>query len=156
TGEEADNWCQFPAMSHDARFVAFTSMASNLVPGDTNDIADVFVYDRWHATQERVSVDTDGTQATFDPELNAAQSISADGRFVVCRSKGVFAGDVAPWQQDIFVRDRDVDDDGIFDEPGAVATILVSVSSAGIQADGYSFDPTISADGRFVVFGSAA
>ena len=35
-----------PSISSDGRFVAFRSYATNLVPGDTNSDADVFVYDR--------------------------------------------------------------------------------------------------------------
>ena len=57
---------------------------------------------------------------------------------------------------DIFVRDRDADADGIFDEPGAVATTRVSVATGGGQADAASEQPALGADGRFVVFVSAA
>ena len=50
------------SISADGRYVAFASIASNLVPGDTNGVADVFVYDRQTDTIERVSVAADGTQ----------------------------------------------------------------------------------------------
>src|SRR2546430_666107 len=68
-----------PARSADGRFVAFSSLATNLVPGDTNGYYDVFVRDRHTGTTERVSVDSAGNQG--DGESYAA-SISADGRFV--------------------------------------------------------------------------
>ena len=47
---EADGPSSSPALSTDGRFVAFVSAADNLVPGDTNDAADVFVYDRQQST----------------------------------------------------------------------------------------------------------
>ena len=57
----------------------FSSTASNLVPGDTNGIADIFVYDRQTDTIERVSLAADGTQGNG---ASSAPSISADGRYV--------------------------------------------------------------------------
>src|SRR2546430_262258 len=68
-----------PAISPDGRFIAFISNATNLVSGDTNGFADVFVRDlKTHRTR-RVSVSSAGAQAngaSYNP------SISADGRFV--------------------------------------------------------------------------
>src|SRR5512140_2502575 len=52
-----------PAISGDGAVVAFDSMASTLVPGDTNQQADVFVHDRTTGATERVSVRSDGAQA---------------------------------------------------------------------------------------------
>jgi hypothetical protein len=69
------------SISADGRFVAFSSAASNLVPGDTNHKADVFVHDRQTGTTQRVSVASDGTQGGGKSGWDAA--ISADGRFVV-------------------------------------------------------------------------
>ncbi len=59
-------------------------------------------------------------------------------------------------QDDVFVRDRDTDNDGIFDEPNAVATTRVSLSSSGTQGNGASFAPVFSGDGRYVAFTSYA
>src|SRR5205814_1576225 len=67
------------ALSSDGRFVAFESDATNLVPGDTNGVADVFVRDRLTATTERVSVDSAGAQANDRSDFPA---ISADGSVV--------------------------------------------------------------------------
>ena len=63
--------------------MAFFSVASNLVPGDTNGVRDVFVYDRQTDTIERVSVAADGTQG--NGASNGPQ-ISADGRYVAFQS----------------------------------------------------------------------
>ena len=66
-------------ISADGRFVVFTSLAGNLVPGDTNGTADVFVHDRETGQTKRVSVDAAGRQID-EPAAHAV--ISGDGRFV--------------------------------------------------------------------------
>src|SRR5689334_221677 len=66
TGAQADGASTSPTISADGRFVAFLSEATNLVPGDTNGMADVFVRDLQAGTTERVNVATDGTQANGD------------------------------------------------------------------------------------------
>jgi Tol biopolymer transport system component len=71
------------SISADGRRVAFTSAASDLVPGDTNGALDVFVRDRLTGSTERESVGGDGTQAD-DQSLRPA--ISADGRSVAFES----------------------------------------------------------------------
>ena len=68
-----------PALSADGRFVAFGSDASNLVPGDTNNLFDVFVHDRQSGTTQRVSVGPGGVQANG---FSVGPTLSADGRFV--------------------------------------------------------------------------
>ena len=132
-----------PAISADGRFVAFESLASNLVPGDTNGTRDVFVRDRQARTTERVSVASDGTQANG---FSSPGSINGDGRLVVFGSfaSNLVQGDTNQ-QNDVFVRDRQ-----------AGITQRVSVTSQGLQADGSSTLADISGDGRFVVFASAA
>jgi hypothetical protein len=150
------------AISADGRFVAFDSYASNLVAGDTNEEWDVFVRDRLLGTTERASVSSSGEQGNGDSGHHASAStywglsMSADGRFVAFMScaSNLVPGDTnaAP---DVFVRDRDPDEDGIFDE-GNGTTERVSVSSSGEQATDYSYWPSIDADGRFVAFLSGA
>jgi Tol biopolymer transport system component len=132
------------AMSADARFVVFSSLANNLVPGDTNGGWDVFVRDRQLGTTERVSVQSSGAQAQGG---SLGADISADGRFVVFRSG---ASDLVPGdtniREDIFLRDRALG-----------TTERINVGPAGAQANDSSDDrPSISADGRFVVFDSNA
>src|SRR4028119_414097 len=68
-----------PSISADGRFVAFTSLASNIVPGDTNNTFDIFVRDRLTNTTTRVSVDSAGNQGN---SFSNSPSISPDGRFV--------------------------------------------------------------------------
>ncbi len=78
-GAQANDWCSLPCISADGRYVAFASWASNLVSGDSNGYADVFVHDRLTAETTRVSVASDGAEANDD---SLAPAISADGRYV--------------------------------------------------------------------------
>ena len=143
-----------PAVSADANHVAFVSAATNLVSGDTNSRLDIFVRSRFSDEQVRVSVSTDGTQAN---STSFAPSLSFDGRYVAFHSAADnLVEDDTNGVIDIFVRDRDTDEDGIFDEPGAVRTTRISVTSDDIQANGASFYPTISANGQYVAFESLA
>jgi uncharacterized membrane protein len=89
-GTQANRGSYLPAISADGRYVAFVSLASNLVPGDTNGSGDVFVRDLRSGTTERVSVATDGTQANRESYISA---ISADGRYVTFVS---YASDLVP------------------------------------------------------------
>jgi Tol biopolymer transport system component len=132
-----------PSISADGRFVAFVSTASNLVPGDTNLVEDIFVRDTLVNTTTRVSVDSAGNQGNNN---SISTSISADGRFVAFSS---FATNLVPGDtnssQDVFVRDL------------LTNTITrVSVDSAGNQGNSLSSFTSISADGRFLAFVSGA
>jgi Tol biopolymer transport system component len=151
-GSAGDNDSVLAAVSADGRFVAFVSLASTLVAGDTNGTSDVFVRDRVAGTTERVSVDGRGRQATGGDaggvlDTNwGAPAISADGRYVAFASSAtnLVKGDrnrVA----DVFVRDR-----------VAGTTERVSVASRKVEANGESSQPAISGDGRFVAFASFA
>ena len=131
------------SISADGRFVAFSSNASNLVPGDTNASGDIFVRDLLTNTTTRVSVDSAGNQGN---DASSGGSISADGRFVAFSSlaSNLVPGDTNA-SRDIFVRDLSTN-----------TTTRVSVSGAGNQGNDYSSDASISADGRFVTFSSEA
>ena len=144
-----------PAISADGRHVAFHSYATDLVTGDTNDLVDVFVHDELTGDVARVSVASDGTEGLHGGSLHPA--ISADGRFVAFYScaDNLVISDTNDYC-DIFVRDRDTDDNDVFDEPGQVSTARVSVASDSTEANGDSNFPTISADGRLVAFESYA
>jgi len=131
------------SMSSDGRFVAFNTHANDLVAGDTNSKADIFVRDRLNATTERVSVATGGAQADGD---SVAPSISADGRFVAFTSDATnLVGGDTNAANDIFVRDRQTN-----------TTERVSIDSGGAQANAGSVEATISPDGTFVTFMSLA
>lgn len=150
-GAQADGPSQLPAVSADARFVAFSSDATNLVSGDTNGMRDVFVHDRQTLRTERVSVASDGSQS--DNRCDAA-AISADGRYVAFVSpSGLLVPGDANGELDVFRHDR-----------LSGQTTRVSVGPGGVEGDGHSgFEPAtgfmlcaISADGRFVGFHSVA
>jgi hypothetical protein len=102
----------------------------------------------------RLSVSTAGVEANG---ASAQPAIDDSGRYVAFRSaaSNLVAGDTNG-VDDIFVRDRDTDADGVFDEPGAVATTRVSVARDGAQANAGSDRPAVAAGGRFVVFLSIA
>ena len=142
-GNQGNNDSNFPSISADGRFVAFTSLASNIVPGDTNNTGDIFVRDTLTNTTTLVSVDSAGNQGDSQ---SFTTSISADGRFVAftSNSSNLVPGDTNR-DSDIFVRDTLTN-----------TTTLVSVDSAGNQADDFSYNPSFSADGRFVAFNSLA
>ena len=147
-GSQADNIGQYPDISDDGRYVAFSSPAQNLVPGDTNGQDDVFVHDRQTGTTERVSLGPGGLEAN---DASITPSISGDGRYVAftSRATNLVAGDENDdW--DVFVHDR-----------ATGTTELVSQASDGTPGDHSSgwFGAgrgRISADGRYVVFGSLA
>ena len=127
-------------VSEDGRFVAFSSVATNLVAGDTNGVSDVFIHDRFTHETERVA--TGATNVGLP-------RISADGRTVVFTGPGTGAAGGLIGVQEVFVLEvasGRVEQVHVRDD-GAIADGLVLITYVG---------PTISADGRFVAFVSAA
>ena len=148
-GTGANHQSDMPAISGDGRFVAFVSLADNLVPEDTNGFADTFVHDRLTDTTERVSVSSRGRQGNEHSGLigvAAYPAISGDGRFVafVSQADNLVSKD-NNGNADVFVRDRLLG-----------TTERVTINSAGEEADIGGGGPAISADGRFVAFQSQA
>jgi Tol biopolymer transport system component len=144
SGEQGNNISMGSSISADGRYVVFTSYASNLVKGDTNGGYDVFVRDRQTGITERVSVSSNGEQGN---SFSLGGSISADGRYVALYSfaSNLVSGDTNG-KDDIFVHDQMTE-----------ITERVSVSSSGEQGNSGNEDwPTISADGRYVVFQSSS
>jgi Tol biopolymer transport system component len=143
-GAQADDNGYQPAISRHGRYVAFSSSATNLLPGgDRGAESAIYVRDRLSKTTELVSAGLGGgvpNGGSGDP------SISGDGRYVAFDSA---ARNLVPGDDngalDVFVRDR-----------LARRTERVSVTTAGRQANGDSFAVTISADSRVVAFGSGA
>jgi Tol biopolymer transport system component len=147
-GAQGNSASSSPSISGDGRIVVFVSEAFTLVANDTNGFADVFARDRLAGTTQRVSVSTGGAQGDSD---GFAPAISADGRFVAFFStaSNLVPGDTNGFM-DVFVRDLQ-----------AGTTELVSVGLGGAPGDGACGDPdvlrlSISADGRYVGFDSAA
>ncbi len=142
SGTQAGRSSDFPTISADGRYVAFHTDA-RLVPGDTNDLTDVYVRDLASGSTRRVS----NGPAGADPDAGAYfPRISADGRYVAYESNAtnLVPGDTNA-TTDVFVQD------GVTGR-----TERVSVSSAGAQSDAFSYNPTISADGRYIAFESGA
>lgn len=148
-GRQANSWSEGAAISADGRYVAFPSLASNLVAGDRNKLSDVFVRDRKLGRTTRVSVTSRGREGRGRPYSNGSNtaSITADGRYVAFHSDmtNLVTGDTNR-TFDIFVRDRVTGQ-----------TKRVSVSSRGAQANAENLGPpSISPDGRYVAFTSLA
>ena len=142
-GSSGNNVSGHPLITPDGRYVAFESLASNLVSGDGNFATDVFVRDLVANTTVRASVSSSGTEGLFTTWLG---SISDDGRYVAfyTGSNNLVAGDTNN-TGDVFVRDLQ-----------AGTTTRVSVSSAGVQGNNESDNGSLSADGRYVAFYSWA
>lgn len=143
TGQQANGNSYRPSISADGQLVAFYSLASNLVPGDTNNCADVFVHDRQTGATERVSISGTVRQGNKESSFGV---ISPDGRYVAFHS---YATNLVPGdrngQRDVFRHDRQTGE-----------TVRVSISSDGEEGNGHSGYPAISRYGKHVVFNSAA
>ena len=144
-GTEADRDSSRPGVSGDGRVVGFVSLATNLVPGDTNEADDIYVHHRGLRLTERVSVSSEGAEAdllsdVFPPALDRR------GRSVAFESlaTNLVPGDTNG-EADVFLRDR-----------RAGTTERLSVADDGAQGNGASASPAISAGGRLVAFISLA
>ncbi|WP_051838426.1 PD40 domain-containing protein [Streptomyces sp. NRRL WC-3742] len=145
-GSKLDAATSDASISADGRYVAFSTTATDVVPGQAKHASDVFVRDRWTGRTELI---TAGTLATTDDEsIRSADNptLSADGRYVAYASNrtdlatGIHRGKI-----NIYVTDR-----------WTRTTRLVTASTDGTGADNHSYRPTISADGRTVGFVSRA
>jgi len=143
-GTQSNFYSYSPSISGDGRYVAYSSIATNLVGGDTNNAVDIFVYDTLQGTTKRVSVSSNGTQR--NNAQSYSPSISGDGRYVAYSStaNNLVPGDTNTWE-DIFVYDT-----------VQGTTKLVSVSSNGTQGNSDSYKPSISGNGRYVTYYSSA
>jgi Tol biopolymer transport system component len=142
-GQQVDHPSFYPAISRTGRFVVFESGSPDLVPGDTNNVTDVFVRDMKERTTTRVSVRSNGRQGNGG---SGYASISASGRYVVFFSEATnLAKGDDNGTSDVFVHDRKTG-----------ATSIVSVNSRGRPGNDDSAYGSISNDGRFVAFQSDA
>jgi uncharacterized repeat protein (TIGR01451 family) len=133
-----DHLGDYGDMTPDGRLVVFASAASNLVPGDTNGVGDVFVRDRRTGLTERVSVGPKGVQGNDDSNftgISTAPAISDDGRYVAFKSQAsnLVKGD-RNQLTDVFVRDR------------------TAGTTERMSGNGGGDNPGISPDGNFVAF----
>ncbi len=141
TGQRANHYSYYPIISADGRYVAYLSKASDIVPEDTQQVQDVYVYDRVNGTTELASLNSQGQQVTvdaYDP------SISADGRYVAFHTDGAYdPADVG--RTDVYVRDRVTG-----------ATRWASRTAGGGNADQPVDRAVLSADGSTVLFETSA
>jgi len=143
-GTEANNYSQYTSISGDGRYVAFMSLANNLVENkDDNYQPDIFVHDRVNKTTKLVSKsleDTTGNTKSLNP------SISKDSGHIVFES----------FSNNLIENDENENAD-IFVYSIENETIeLVSITSDNKQANHRCSTPAISSDGRYVVYHSAA
>lgn len=142
-GIQANGGAFRPAISDDGRYVAFDSLATNLVSGGTNGKYHIFVHDRQTGKTTLVSVSSNGAQGN---ESSHNPSISADGRYVAFRSRASnLVENDTNGAVDIFVHDTVTGE-----------TTRVSVASDGTQGNGDSLWASLSGDGQFVAFYSHA
>lgn len=150
-----------PSLSADGRFVAFASLATNLVPGVSGSFYRVYVRDTCAGSSAAAScvpatslVPLDGRDETTGA-ASLAPAISSDGRYIAFEAliREVVSPDHLPRAQ-IFLRDTCLRVDAL--TACAPSTARVSVSPDGSFADGFSASLSISGDGRFVAFESTA
>lgn len=136
-----------PTISDNGKYVVFSSGASNLVPNDTNETMDVFLFDLETEQMELISVASDGTQGNdISGEMQAQIDVSNDGRYVAFPSN---ASNLVPNDTneiyDVFIRDRQEN-----------KTRRISENATGKEGNEGSYDPSISADGQYIAFSSSA
>jgi len=141
-GNGMSGFVESPSISADGRYVAFSSTASNLAPDDTNSDRDVFVHDQLNGVTSRVSIDSDGLEFR---DYSRYPSISGDGRYVAFDSVYSEVFTDTNYTHDVFVHDR-----------LSGETTYASVATDGTHGNALSTEPSISANGRWVAFKSAA
>jgi Tol biopolymer transport system component len=134
----------FAAISSNGRFVAFTSEANNLVAGDTNNKADIFIHDRQNDTTERIAAPAEFNAGSGI--IIVAPAISPDGGLLGYRSN---ADDLVPG-------DTNNSFDTFLIECDTLVAERVSVSSSEVEGNADSGRPSISSNNRYVVFPSIA
>jgi Tol biopolymer transport system component len=142
-GEEANGTSGQPFISMDGRFVVFRSDASNLVPGDTNGVGDVFLYNVETGQTTRASVGSGGQQANG---LSRDPSVCANGRYVSFTSEAdnLVSGD-NNGEHDVFLHNTETGE-----------TILISKTDSGVIGNGRSHRSFLVPDCSGIVFASDA
>ena len=142
-GVESNGFSNSVAIGDDGRYIIFNSDATNLVPNDTNNSTDTFIYDRLNQTVELINIAPNNTGADVPVSIG---SISGNSRYITFASNAsnLVANDTNA-QRDIFVYDRQ-----------AKTTERTSVATDGTQANNLNLFNAISDDGRYVAFESMA
>ncbi len=165
-GTQANGTSWFPSLSHDGRYVAFESDASNLVPGDTNNVGDVFVRDNVAKTIVRASVTSSGQQLV---RSSGTAKIDDSGRYVAFISDFWNSGG-SSFPRGAYVHDMQTGvtepilPSDLFDlDLSGSGRYVVVVSGGNVQVYDRDTDtadssagpgsrPTISDDGQYVAF----
>ena len=154
-GSQGKDHSHDPAISRDGRYIAFFSGAphvnssnyvwgdGNTFIGDSNGRGDIFLHDSQTGETTLISVANDGSQGNDDSEK---PSISSNGRYIAFQSdaSNLVNGDTNE-EMDVFLHDSQTGE-----------TTLISVANDGSPGNDWSYDPSISGDGRFVAFVSDA
>ena len=138
-----NEWPSQIDISGDGRYVVFDATSDNLVKNDSNNLSDIFLYDRVTEATHKISNASGAAVESDGDSYNAV--ISENGQFIAFESNAsnLVRGDTNQ-SSDVFVHDR---------SSGTVTR--VSVNSDGVEANGKSLRPQISEDGQFVSFYSA-
>lgn len=142
TGAQTSSYTLMPAITPDGSRVLFVAWGDTLVPGDTEDTPDIFMKDLRTKAITRVNTRPDGTVANAQPYQPA---VSANGRFVVFSSLA----------SNLVRRDNNNVDDVFLKDMSTGAVTRLS-ERFGRQGNNFSVAPSISADGRSVVFATLA
>jgi Tol biopolymer transport system component len=143
-GQQANGAGYLGSISSGGRYVTFSSYASNLARRDRNGRGpDVYLRDRKLHKTIRINVSSSGKQG--GAFLYQTAPVSADGHLVAFNSWGHLAPEDTNGWPDVFVRNRKTH-----------KTELVSVGLGGMPGERHSWGASMSADGRFVAFGSYA
>jgi len=157
-------------MTPDGRFVIMSGRATNLTPIHPSSTENVFLHDRdvsgdgmfdeaGDIRTTLLSVDADGNAV---PGQSSPSVISDDGRYIAFVSNAIVVPGDTNGVEDTFLRDRDADGDGLFDEwsqvtPSGVTTTRISLGAFGEEGNApSSSNPKMSSDARSVLFSSDA
>jgi Tol biopolymer transport system component len=142
-GGQADAVSTQPAISGDGRFIAFVSAATNLAPGATTGLEEIYLYDGADGSLHWVSAPRIGA---MNDGVSGEPAISADGNWVAFSSASTqLVPDDTNSRRDIFLWNR------------ASSTLeRVNLTPTGKETDRSSYAPALNADGRFIVYRSHA
>jgi hypothetical protein len=165
---QANADCFNPSVSADGNYIAYDSRATNLGVAGTGGRAMIYVYNLADNSTVLISKSAAGIPANGD---SFKPSISQSGRFVSFESLARNLDPARPLpsgnrSNQIYLHDRDVDGNGVFDEAGGIATYLVSINTAGVIANGWCNNAVVNLDdttgdiaasgGMFVAYSSYA
>ena len=147
-GVQANADCFNPVISADGNYIAFDSRATNLGTSGTGDRSMIYVYNLADNSTVVVSKSAAGLIANGD---SFRPQMSQSGRFVSFESLARNLDPARPLpsgnrNNQIFLHDRDVDGNGVFDEAGGTATYLVSINNAGTAANGWCNNAVVNLD----------